>query len=95
MSSTYSTARVLLSRDRWSRTSLRSSLTWKARGQKNTLNGTSTRIDLNKLAGETGIVLRSPEGDEVECMVHLDFPTTNNEAEYETLVAGLDLVKAT
>ena len=27
-------------------------------------------------------------------MVHLDFPTTNNEAEYEALVAGLNLVKA-
>ena len=27
-------------------------------------------------------------------MVHLDFPTTNNEAEYEALVVGLDLVKA-
>ena len=25
----------------------------------------------------------------------LDFPTTNNEAEYEALVAGLDLAKAT
>ena len=30
----------------------------------------------------------------VECMVHLDFPTTNNEAEYEALVAGLNLAKA-
>ena len=27
-------------------------------------------------------------------MVCLDFPTTNNEAEYEALVAGLDLAKA-
>ena len=27
-------------------------------------------------------------------MVRLDFPTTNNEAEYETLVAGLNLAKA-
>ena len=27
-------------------------------------------------------------------MICLDFPTTNNEAEYETLVAGLDLAKA-
>ena len=27
-------------------------------------------------------------------MVHLNFPTTNNEAKYEALVAGLDLVKA-
>ena len=28
-------------------------------------------------------------------MAHLDFPTTNNEAEYGTLVPGLDLAKAT
>ena len=27
-------------------------------------------------------------------MIRLDFPTTNNETEYETLVAGLDLAKA-
>ena len=27
-------------------------------------------------------------------MIRLDFPTTNNEAEYETLVVGLDLAKA-
>ena len=27
-------------------------------------------------------------------MVCLDFPTTNNEAEYEALIAGLDLTKA-
>ena len=26
-------------------------------------------------------------------MVHLDFPTINNEAKYETLMAGLDLAK--
>ena len=29
----------------------------------------------------------------VDCMVRLDYPTTNNEAEYETLVTGLDLAK--
>ena len=39
-------------------------------------------------------MLRSPEGDEINCMVHLNFPTTNNEVEYETLVVGLDLTKA-
>ena len=39
-------------------------------------------------------MLHSPEGDEIECMVRLDFPTTNNEAEYEALVVGLDLAKA-
>ena len=46
-------------------------------------------------AGKAGIVLHSLEGDEIECMVHLHFPTTNNEAEYEALVTGLDLAKAT
>ena len=41
------------------------------------------------------MVLYSLEGDKVECMICLNFPTTNNEAEYETLIAGLDLAKAT
>ena len=27
-------------------------------------------------------------------MIRLDFPTTNNEAKYEALIAGLDLAKA-
>ena len=27
-------------------------------------------------------------------MIRLDFPTTNNEAEYKALVVGLDLAKA-
>ena len=40
-------------------------------------------------------MLHSPEGNKIECMIRLDFPTTNNEAEYETLVADLDLTKAT
>ena len=48
----------------------------------------------NRQAKGAGIVLRSLEGDEIECMVRLDFPTTNNKAEYEALVAGLDLAKA-
>ena len=39
-------------------------------------------------------MLLSPEGDKIECVVHLDFPTTNNEAEYKALVAGLDFAKA-
>ena len=41
------------------------------------------------------MVLHSPEGDEVECMVRLDFFTINNEVEYEALIARLDLAKAT
>ena len=42
-------------------------------------------------------MLLSPERDKIECMVRLDFSTTNNEAKYEALVAlvaGLDLAKA-
>ena len=39
-------------------------------------------------------MLLSPEGDKIECMVRLDFPTTNNEAEYEALAVRLDLTKA-
>ena len=48
---------------------------------------------IDKLGG-AGIVLLLPEGDMVECMVPLDFLTTNNEAKYEALVVGLDLAKA-
>ena len=48
----------------------------------------------NRQAGKASIVLHSPEGDEIECMVRLDFLTTNNEAACEALVAGLDLAKA-
>ena len=48
----------------------------------------------NRRAGGAGIVLLSPEGDRVKCMVRLDYPTTNNEAKYKALVAGLDLAKA-
>ena len=56
----------------------------------------SIHIDrsFDRQADIAGIVLLSPEGDKIECMVHLDFPTTNNEAEYEALVAGLNLAKA-
>ena len=48
----------------------------------------------NRQAEGVGVILLSLERNLIECMVHLDFPTTNNEAEYETLVAGLDLAKA-
>ena len=40
------------------------------------------------------MVIQTPAGDKIECIIRLDFPTTNNEAEYEALVAGLDLAKA-
>ena len=40
------------------------------------------------------MVIQTPEGDKIECMIRLDFPTTNNEAKYEALMAGLDHAKA-
>ena len=48
----------------------------------------------NRQVGGASVILLSPEGDVVECMVHLNFPTTNNEVEYKALVAGLDFAKA-
>ncbi|XP_075665877.1 uncharacterized protein LOC142635629 [Castanea sativa] len=40
------------------------------------------------------VVLHTPEGDKIECMIRLDFSTTNNEAEYKAIIAGLDLAIA-
>ena len=40
------------------------------------------------------MVIQTPAGDKIECIIRLDFPTTNNEAEYKALVAELDLAKA-
>ena len=65
-------------------------------GQKNLVSRACTRIDhlIDRPRGGAGVVLLSLEGDVVEFMICLDFPTTNNEAEYEALVAGLDLARA-
>ena len=48
----------------------------------------------NQHSRGAGVVMRTPEGDKIECIIRLDFPTTNNEAEYEALIAGLDLARA-
>ena len=52
-----------------------------------------THRSSNRQTGGVDIILRSPKGDKIECLVCLDFPMTNNEAEYEGQVAGLDLAK--
>ena len=49
---------------------------------------------LNRRVGGAGVMIQTLEGDEIRCMIWLDFPTTNNEAEYEALEVGLDLAKA-
>ena len=48
----------------------------------------------NRRARGAKVVIQTPEGDKIKCMIQLDFLTTNNKAEYEALVAGLDLVRA-
>ena len=48
----------------------------------------------NQWAREVRVLLQSLEGDTVECAVHLQFSTTNNKAEYEVVLSGLDLAKA-
>ena len=45
-------------------------------------------------AGGVGIVLKSPEGDKLEYAARLQYPTTNNEAEYEALLKALELAKS-
>ena len=42
----------------------------------------------NRQAGRVDVVLHSSERDEIECMIRLNFPTTNNKVEYEAIVAG-------
>ena len=39
------------------------------------------------------MVLISPEGEILKYVVKLQFPTTNNEAEYEALLIGLSLAR--
>ncbi|KAK9050039.1 hypothetical protein SSX86_030992 [Deinandra increscens subsp. villosa] len=40
-----------------------------------------------------GLILKSPEGDELTYAIRFGFATSNNEAEYEALLAGLRLAK--
>ena len=47
----------------------------------------------NQRAGGAGLLLRSPEGDTVECVLCLKFSITNNEAEYEAVFSNLNLAK--
>ena len=52
-------------------------------------NGSSTQH-----GGGAGIVITSPENDDLEYGVQLKFSITNNEAEYEALLAGLRITRA-
>ncbi|XP_011083378.1 uncharacterized protein LOC105165921 [Sesamum indicum] len=41
--------------------------------------------------GGAGILIQGPKGVEIEVVARLSFPVTNNEAEYEALILGLEL----
>ena len=45
-------------------------------------------------AGGIGVVLKSLEAGTLKCKVRLHYQTTNNEAEYEALLKGLELAKS-
>ena len=47
----------------------------------------------NEQGAGAGVMLISPEGRRILYALRLDFPATNNEAEYEALLAGLRLTK--
>ena len=38
-----------------------------------------------------GLQLKAPTGERMEQATWLDFPVSNNEAEYEVILAGIDL----
>ena len=46
-----------------------------------------------KGAGGVGVVFKTPEGHLLKHSVRLQYPTTNNKAEYETLLTGLRIAK--
>jgi ribonuclease HI len=50
------------------------------------VDGSSTKRN-----GGAGIVIVTPEGEELNGSFRLEFRTTNNEAEYEAVIAGLGL----
>ena len=66
----------------------------KGKGEENTAQWSiHTDGSSNRRVGGADVVIQTLEGDKIECMIRLDFPTTNNEVKYEALVAGLDLAK--
>uniref|UniRef100_A0A2N9INB9 Uncharacterized protein n=1 Tax=Fagus sylvatica TaxID=28930 RepID=A0A2N9INB9_FAGSY len=68
---------------------------WEEEGEPEQLEAWTVNIDgsSTKEMGGAGIILVSPEKDKFEYAIQLRFRATNNEAEYEALLAGLKLSK--
>ena len=45
----------------------------------------------NAQGSEVGLILTSPDGIDVEYALRFDFQASNNEVEYEAVIAGLNL----
>ncbi|XP_072073874.1 uncharacterized protein [Arachis hypogaea] len=50
-------------------------------------------VSSNKVGSNTGIILASQKETQIEVSLKFEFPTSNNQAEYEVLIAGLKLAK--
>jgi ribonuclease HI len=50
------------------------------------VDGSSTRKRIG-----AGVVLINPEGEYLEFTIRLAFTTTNNEAEYKAVIAGMEV----
>ncbi|KAL9436834.1 hypothetical protein AB3S75_022808 [Citrus x aurantiifolia] len=61
-------------------------------------DGQVWKVIVDRSSGEQGagarVVLESSDGEEISYAVRLEFKTTNNQAEYEALIAGLKLAQA-
>ena len=44
-----------------------------------------------QIGASFGLQLKAPTGERIEQAIRLDFPASNNEAEYEAILAGVDL----
>ncbi|XP_016207123.1 uncharacterized protein LOC107647568 [Arachis ipaensis] len=47
----------------------------------------------NKIRSGAGIILVNQEGTQIEVSLKFEFPVSNNQAEYEALIAGLKLAE--
>ena len=47
--------------------------------------------DSRKTGAGVGLQLKAPTGERIEKTIRLDFPASNNEAEYEAILVGIDL----
>ncbi|XP_072076515.1 uncharacterized protein [Arachis hypogaea] len=47
----------------------------------------------NNFGSEAGTILVNKEGTQIEVFLKFEFPTSNNQAKYEALIAGLKLAK--